>query len=195
MKDLRRKWNLGLFIVVAFTAFSIASYAAVPYGWSVAGSKPEAYQCGVDTSALHNDHPSAYLKTKDSAVDGFGTLMQDFRADHYVGKRIRFSAFVKSAEAQNWAGLWMRVDKGAKTVAFDNMQDRPIKGTSGWHKYDVVLDVPQDATGIYFGVLLNGTGEVWLSDANIEIVGPEVSTTGEHVRLSADEPINLDFRQ
>jgi len=42
---------------------------------------------------------------------GFGTLMQDFRADHYQGKRVRFSAFVKTEAAQDWAGLWMRVDK------------------------------------------------------------------------------------
>jgi len=195
MKHPGWKLNLGLLTLVTLTTFSIASYAAAPYGWFIAGSKPESYECGLDHSALHNDDPSAYLKANDSAVEGFGTLMQNFRADHYAGKRIRFSAFVKSAETQNWAGLWMRVDKAAKTVAFDNMHDRPIKGTSDWHKYDVVLDVPEDATGIYIGVLLNGSGEVWLSDANIEVVGPDVSTTGEHIRLSADEPINLDFRQ
>src|SRR5450631_487339 len=43
---------------------------------------------------------------------GFGTLMQDFRADHYQGKRVRFSAFVKTEAAQDWAGQWKRVDKG-----------------------------------------------------------------------------------
>ena len=35
----------------------------------------------------------------------------------------------------SWAGLWMRVDKGKDMVAFDNMQDRPIKGTTDWQRY------------------------------------------------------------
>jgi hypothetical protein len=52
------------------------------------------------------------------------------------------------------------------------MQDRSIKGTTEWKKYDVVPDVPQNASGIFFGVLLSGTGTVRLSDARFEIVGP-----------------------
>src|SRR5215471_16702910 len=61
-----------------------------------------------------------------------------------AGNRIttrRISAMVRTADAQ-WAGLWMRVDKGPNMVAFDNMQNRSIKGTSGWQEYEVVLDVP-----------------------------------------------------
>ena len=60
----------------------------------------------------------------------------------------------------------MRVDDSPQTVEFDNMQDRPLKGTGGWKKFEVVLDVPQDASGIFFlrscffGVLLDNAGEV-----------------------------------
>jgi hypothetical protein len=55
--------------------------------------------------AAHDGRPSAYLKAQNPVVQGFGTLMQNFRADHYLGKRVRFSAFVKTERAQNWAGL------------------------------------------------------------------------------------------
>jgi hypothetical protein len=71
----------------------------------------------------------------------------------------------------------MRVDKESKKLAFDNMHDRPIKGSTDWKRYDVVLEVPQDATGIFFGVLLSGSGTVWLNGAKFEIVGPNVLTT------------------
>ena len=172
----------------------MALQAAAPKGWFVAGSKPTEYESGIDTLATFNGHPSAYLKAKVPSVEGFGTLMQDFRADHYVGKRVRFSAFVKTERAQDWAGLWMRIDSGSQQLAFDNMQDRPIKGTTEWKKYDVVLDVPQNATGIFFGVLLSGTGTVWLSDAKFEIVGPDVLTTNGAVQLKPDEPMNLGFQ-
>jgi hypothetical protein len=125
----------------------------------MASSKPADYDTGVDNQTVHNNRASAYLKAKKPAIDGFGTLMQDFKADQYLGKRVRFSVFVKSEEVQNWAGLWMRIDKGTgsanyKMLAFDNMQDRPIKGTTGWQNCEVVLDVAPDATGIYFGILL-----------------------------------------
>jgi hypothetical protein len=75
-------------------------------------------------------------------------LMQSVRAERYIGKKVRLSGLVKSQEVVSWAGLWMRVDKGKDMVVFDNMQDRPIKGTTDWQRYDMVLDVPPDSTGI-----------------------------------------------
>jgi hypothetical protein len=183
----------GLRNVVLLAVCSIALQAAAPKGWFVAGSRPTEYEAGIDELAKYNGHPSAYLKAKNPVVQGFGTLMQNFRADHYLGKRVRFSAFVKTEGAQDWAALWMRVDKGSKEVAFDNMQNRPIKGTTNWQKYDVVLNVPQDATGIFFGVLLSGSGEVWLNDAKFEAVGPTVLPTNGDMIQEPDEPTNLDF--
>jgi hypothetical protein len=189
----RSTLTAGLGILVLLAACSLALQAAAPKGWFVAGSKPAEYESGIDTVAAYDGHPSAYLRAKVSSVEGFGTLMQDFRADHYLGKRVRFSAFVKTERAQDWAGLWMRVDKESKQLAFDNMQDRSIKGTTDWKQYDVVLDVPQNATGIFFGVLLSGTGTVWLSEAKFEIVGPNVLTTNGVAQSKQDEPMNLDF--
>ena len=189
----RSTLTTGLGILVLLAACSLALQAAAPKGWFVAGNKPTEYESGIDTVAAYNGHPSAYLKAKVSSVEGFGTLMQDFRADHYLGKRVRFSAFVKTERAQDWAGLWMRVDKESKQLAFDNMQDRSIKGTTDWKQYDVVLDVPQNATGIFFGVLLSGAGKVWLSEAKFEIVGPNVLTTNGVAESKQDEPMNLGF--
>src|SRR5207247_8549953 len=104
--------------------------AAAPQGWFVAGSRPAAYQSGLDVSAVHNFHPSAYLKATHSVIQGFGTLMQHITATQYLGKRVCFSALVRTEDAQDWAAPWMRVDKGSHPVAFNNMQNRPIKGTS-----------------------------------------------------------------
>lgn len=87
----------------------------------------------------------------------------------------------------------MRVDKESKHVAFDNMHDRPITGTTDWKKYDVVLDVPEVATGISFGVLLTGSGTVRLSGSKFEIVGPTVLTTDGDAVQKPEEPTNLNF--
>jgi hypothetical protein len=166
---------------------------AVPQGWHLAGSKPGSYEAGTDAQVAYNDHPSAYLKSTEAVSNGFGTLMQEFTADKYAGKRLRLTAFVKSEDVKDWAGVWMRVDKEAKSVAFDNMQNRSIKGTTGWKRYQVVLDVPQDATGIFFGVLLSGSGAVWLNDVKFEVVGLDVPTTGAAGAPQRSEPVNSGF--
>jgi hypothetical protein len=58
------------------------------------------------------------------------------------------------------------------------MQNRPIQGTRDWQKYEIVLDVPAKSTGIFFGILLEGKGQVWLNNVRFEVVGRNVPTTG-----------------
>jgi hypothetical protein len=68
----------------------------------------------------------------------------------------------------------------------------------------VALNVPLDATGIFFGVLLTGPGTVWLNSVNVEEVGSDVPTTGADplprppkagTKKRPDEPTNLDFAE
>ena len=186
-------------VAVIVTLSAVALCAAVPRGWYLAGSKPQDYQAGVN-DAQYNGHRAVYLQSIATAPTGFGTLMQDFRADDYAGKRVRFSAMLKAESVADWAGIWMRIDKSAgasspRTLVLDNMHDRPLKGTEDWKSYQVVLDVPNDATGIFFGVVLNGSGNVMMSDAKIETVGLDVPPTAkplpEQPRPAA--PTNLDF--
>lgn len=180
---------------VALVTCVLVADANVPRGWFMAGSKPDEFAAGVDAEHAHEGHASAFLKSRQSSVDGFGTLMQNIRAERYQGKRVRLSGLVYSKDVEGWAGLWMRVDQGKDMVAFDNMQGRPIKGTTDWQRYDVVLDVPQDATGISFGILLAGTGEVWLSATKFDVVGTDVPVTSPGASNLPEKPVNLEFTE
>ncbi len=125
-------------------------------------------------------------------------MMQMFKAKNYRNKRMRFSAYVRSEGIDAWAGLWMRVDGPIqhKWLGFDNMQNRPIKGTTDWQKYAVVLDVPSESVNIAFGILLEGKGQVWLNDVQFEEVGTDVPTTSiDANREYPDKPGNLDFTE
>jgi len=167
-----------------------------PSGWFMAGSKPTSYRTGVDKAAIYDGQPSAYLQSAEPKTDGFGTLMQTINAASYAGKRVRLRASVKSQDVGDWAGMWMRVDKDQKVIAFDNMQNRAIKGTHPWSAKDVVLDVPEDATSISFGILLTGEGEVWMNHLTFEIVGEETETTSGNPSQKAplaSSPVNLNF--
>jgi len=164
-----------------------------PKGWLLAGSAPADYETGVDRKVSHAGKASGFLRAKEMPK-GFGTLMQMFKPDAFRGKRVRLSAWVKSQQVAGWAGVWMRVDGDDKApLAFDNMQNRPIKGTSGWQKYEVVLDVADKATAIAFGILLDGAGAVWIDDIRFEVVDRSVPTTGFGGSTQRAAPENLDF--
>jgi hypothetical protein len=175
---------------------SVAAPDKLPGGWFAAGDNPADYDMGVDATVAHNGKASGYIKPRASNPKGFGTLMQTFKADDYRGKRVRMSAYVKAEKVEGWAGLWMRVDgPEGKMLAFDNMHNRPIKGTAEWTKYDIVLDVPATSLNIAFGLLMAGEGQTWIDDIQFDVVGKDVATTNlaETTQELPRQPQNLKF--
>ncbi len=190
---MRTRFLLTSAILALFPALAAA---AGPEGWRL-GTDP-AYTMDRDTVVTYEGKASARLMSIRKS-DGFGTMMQSIAPDDYLGKRLRFSAYVKARGLKGWAGLWMRVDSQAnphgcgQMLAFDNMQERPITGSSDWTRYDVVLDVAKEAKGIAFGILLEGEGTVWLSGVRFEPVGMEVPSTNTWARER--EPANPNFER
>lgn len=138
---------------------------------------------------------SAVIEAKTTNEKGFAILMQTVDAEAYLNQRICLSGYVKTENVDNsaWAGLWMRVDGSQKQVlVFDNMQDRPIKGTKDWHEYKVILNIPKESNKISFGVLLNGSGKVWINDLTIKFVNQNVIPTNKRGDLLS-QPLYLDF--
>ena len=77
----------------------------------MAGSHPDEYEMIVDQATKHGGAASATIRCKeDNPSNGFGTLMQTFKAEKYRGKRLRLTGYVKSEGVADWAGLWVRVD-------------------------------------------------------------------------------------
>ena len=147
--------------------------------WLVAGSHPQDYEMGEDPTMKRRGRVCYHLSSKVSEPRGFGTFMKMVKSDDYRNKRVRLATYVKSEKVDPWAGLWMRVDGPTNEVlSFDNMKNRPIRATSGWKKYEVVLDVPQNSVKIAFGILLGGKGRVWINDLQLEIVEKDVPKTG-----------------
>lgn len=186
----------GLLVLLALCAIAQNSAAELPKDWLLAGSSPQDYSVSVDHSDAHSGAASALLASKSDAPKGFGTLMQMVQAGSFQGKRLRFTAYVRSKGVKEWAGLWLRVDgSGASQLGFDNMHDRPIKGDSNWKPYSIVLDVPEEAVAIAFGILLTGPGEVWIDTGSLETVDQSVPTTGTPAPRLPEVPSNLDFEK
>lgn len=147
---------------------------------------------------VHQGKASGYLKSKTvQEKDEFATMMQQFKANAFKGKRIKLSGFIKTNNVKQFSGLWMRVDSATEDILqFDNMSDRPIIGTNSWNRYPIVLDVPENSAVISLGISLTGEGEVWLDGLNIEIVDKDTPTTNISFEDNLlEEPTNLSFEE
>jgi hypothetical protein len=199
---MMRRVSIGLALLALAVPVLAAPADDLPAGWIRAGSHPASYDMGVDPKGSCTGGACAFIKGRGAQPEGFGTLMQMVDAAEYRGQRVRFSAHVKAAGIASWAGLWMRVDgapvAGSQVppmLGFDNMNDRPIKGTADWTRHDVVLDVPAAARALAFGILLTGPGQAWMDDLRLEAVGSDVPVT----RNSGPDPLsrkpNLSFER
>jgi hypothetical protein len=179
--------NTGFSLLLATTLFSFN----IPEGWMIAGSKPAFYEMGIAPGQGRDGKNAATIKAIVKRTSEFGTLMQNFLPDSYIGKKIKLTAYAKSENIKGWAGFWMRVDQHNtdKSLPFDNMFNRPIKGTTEWTKYEIVLDVPEKASNIAYGCLLSGSGQIWFDDFSFEVVG-EASKPTHTIQT---KPLNTGF--
>jgi hypothetical protein len=181
-----------------------ATRLGVPEGWG--GSYDSQAGVGLTTIDHHSGAAAVYLSGQADA-DRRAVLSQGIVPDNYLGSRVRLSAWVKSISiAGEYAGLWMRVDGPFSIQAFDNMQARPVLGTTDWHEVSIVLDVPPTAVGIIFGALFNARGTLIVDDISIEkvdssvpvtdlLTGPQDSTSNnaQAYASAVSAPVNLGF--
>lgn len=184
---MKRAALLSVLLAVTAVAGTLEGLRA----WSFIGEDRASFTAGRDEKVRHGGKASAFLEAA-SEPKAFGSIVQSVEADDYRGKRVRFTAFVKASDVKGFAGLFMRVE-GARpdaTLAFDNMQSRPIKGSTEWTQHKIVLDVPASAKRLHFGLLLSGSGRVWIDDAALQPTGDKEPTTGIK---PTEGPKNLAF--
>lgn len=144
---------------------------SLPASWGGGG---EGYQVSLDRDDPQDGLVCVHLRSL-QPDSRFATMIQGFKVGEFAGRQVKLTGYLKTKNAAR-AGLWMRVDGEAegkvKTLSFDNMQTRPVTGTTDWTRYAVVLDVPADAVSIDYGLLLIGAGEAWGDHFHFETLGP-----------------------
>jgi hypothetical protein len=158
-----------------------AAHAQVPAGWQAVTDGSGEYTVSSDGARRDGGQgfAGATIKANVATPSGSAMLAQSIRADAYRGKRIRLSGYLKTIGVnEGTAVLFMRVDGDGVVQTSDYMQDRPMMLTTDWTKEDIVLDVPKDAIGITYGLLLGGSGQAWLDELTIDVVGNDVASTG-----------------
>ena len=106
------------------------------------------------------------------ATSSFGVATSTFPVASAAGRRVRYSGFIKTTGVtRGYAGLWWRVDGESGILAFDNMSNRGVTGTSEWARYEIELPVAGNARNINFGALHTGDGSAWFDGLTIELDG------------------------
>ena len=186
---MQRAWiGVGLAcLALTFSSSPAAAEKSTIKGWLIGGTDLEGYAIGTETE---DGGTVAYIRSIDPAPGGNGLIFQALEAEGYRGKRFRLSARIRTEDVAELAVMWMRADRDQQIVSLDNMMDRPIEGTTGWRRYTIVFDVPEQCDTVMFGLGLSGTGKAVWDDVSFEEVGPDVPVTGRSVLHG---PSNLDF--
>lgn len=101
----------------------------------------------------------------------FGSLMQRCPAAHLAGQIVRFEGEVSTRNVEKWAGIWLRADGDKQfNLFFDNMSDRPIRGSTPWIRCTINARLPKTTTWLNYGIVLEGCGTMWADNFTLSIL-------------------------
>jgi len=157
-----------------------------PGGWVTYGSGN--YQIAVDSSIVFSGKNSVCIEYSGDAPD-FKAWALNFSPD-FGGKQIKLTGYIKTENVSDgYAGLWMRIDP---SVAFDNMQNRGITGSTDWTQYEITLNLKSSANNIVVGGMLVGKGKMWLDKLEISVDGGPLDQAPARELKKADEDREFD---
>ncbi|HVR95109.1 MAG TPA: hypothetical protein VMW27_00740, partial [Thermoanaerobaculia bacterium] len=137
--------------------------SALDLGFEAASEGWTLRDTGVDATVAHGGARSMRLYSEGG--EGYAAFYRALPREHALGQWVRLSGWVRTAGIKDGsAGLWLRANRGRELVAFDDMEDRALRGDTGWTRVEVSIKVPEDATAVVFGGILEGTGTAWVDD-------------------------------
>jgi hypothetical protein len=103
------------------------------------------------------------------------------------------TAYLKTLNVVEASGLYMRVYDEFGDISMDTMKNRVVRGSTEWHQYKIVLDVPLNSVVIDFGVWLQGKGEARVDCFTFQTVDSSEEVTGDYIKRKYRAPDNLSF--
>ncbi|KQV46795.1 hypothetical protein ASC95_25020 [Pelomonas sp. Root1217] len=190
-------------VALALTA-SGAETLRQPTGWvSFAGwdgLNSPTHEAGVAPETENSSQRALTVKAiGERKAHQIGSIFQGLTG--YADRRIRFSAQVKTAGVDQWAGLVV----GSGVIPFspaseefeaDATAPRGAAGCLEWCEVSVVADISATSGGMFsVGLALIGNGQVWARGFKLEIVGPEIPVTTHRFGAEAAVLIKAEREQ
>ena len=114
------------------------------------------------------------MRIRNLRPEVYGSITQSIPAAPHLGKTLRFSVWLRTedvvanAYGKGATPILQAIVSGSPAVSA-SFEVAAIAGTNEWVRREVVIDVPRHADAVVFGVMLTGTGVVWLDDAALEV--------------------------
>ncbi len=184
-------------VAVLVGAFTALAAGPLPMNWGAGGRNSTDFEMGTDAAEKFEGKPVVVIRSgPKSAADGDGNLSTAFRAGNYRGKRLRFTAWLKTESVTLGSGLFLRVNGDLKDNAWPrlvnaNTRYQPLKGTTKWALFKIVAEIPVDANHVTIGAYQEGLGTTWMTAPSVEIVGTEVPLTPQQLPLPEAPQLDL----
>jgi RNA polymerase sigma factor (sigma-70 family) len=139
--------------------------------WRLAG--PHLRQVtGLDYSCTTEDG-RAILTAARPEPAAFAFLNQEIFAEDYHDRTVTFRGDLRTTDVTGRAGLLLRVTSNRPAPRQPPEQDPAnhfafVAGTGDWTRHEVTAQIPPDANYIFFGVFLDGGGQIELRNAELQ---------------------------
>jgi hypothetical protein len=165
-----------ILIIACFIAWATHEWGdekPLPDGWRWTSRRPDTATC----NAFADKRPSITRARPISlrcstAAPGYVAARFNFPVEAVRGKQAALFAEVRVENVSTAARLWLRADRpGQMGAAVDDMEARPLVGTSGWVTLVVTVDVPKDVSTLFGGIALEGSGKISVTNMRLEAIG------------------------
>jgi C-terminal processing protease CtpA/Prc len=158
------------FAVQQSLAFAPEADSTKLSGWFI---NPPA-TVNVDNQVVHSGRWSARFDRNSASEGGFSVLTKSIPVD-FAGGEVELRGYFRIKGVAGYAGLWMREDGEGQMLALENMASQHVDGTRDWTEYTIKLPIDTNAHQLFFGVLLAGTGTLWVDDLRLLVDGKPIA--------------------
>ena len=148
--------------VQASLPFAPKDKTTVPDGWFI--NPPDTVH--LDDQIVHSGRWSARFDRDAASGGGFSVITKGLPVD-FAGGEIELRGFLRTKDVTGYAGLWMREDGDGQMLKLENMSSQHVNGTRDWKEYSIKLPIDPNARSLVFGVLVSGTGTLWVDDLRL----------------------------
>lgn len=173
-----------LIVLIFIITSNVYAIDALPDNWGVWG---QGSSFGVDKEIFLSAPQSLTIKFNNDnslPVDQQRTgIYQTIKIDKYLGKRIKFSAYLKTNDVNYWAYIYARSGK--------IYPSERINGTKDWTLLTLVFDIPENhpENTIQLAFSLHQSGQVWIDNIKWEVVDKTTPLTYHPKAPILDKPV------
>jgi len=175
--------------------FEIGSPPAMPYSWEMTNKSTEYEYFSLSSEVeVYTGKRSLVIYNHTPLIKGmYGTVYQRFDANRYRGKRLRFSANIKTEFPNDTSSVRLFINEYNelnKSNQIEQMIDNPIQ-QSNWDSFSVEIDISKFAHSISIGMVMLGNGVSYIDNAKVEVIEDYNYSFVDDFKLSSTQKNNI----